>query len=90
MFDSGSHRSALNGNFIPSGITPTTVVGTSLMRTVRPMIDRSLPYRVFQMPPPRMTTGVAPGWSSSGRKSRPTTVRCPINLNALPEIYGPT
>ncbi len=29
---SGNQRSVLNGNLKPSGITPITVVGTSLMR----------------------------------------------------------
>jgi len=65
----------LIGNLNPSGITPITVAGTSLTLIVRPTIDGSLPYRVFQTPLPRITTGSAPGRSSSSVKSRPRSGR---------------
>jgi hypothetical protein len=45
---SGIHTSVLNGNWKPSGTTPMIVVGTSLRRTVLPMTDGLLPYRLTQ------------------------------------------
>ena len=89
MCTSGSQRSAFCGNLKPSGITPITMAGTSLTLTVRPITEGSLPYRFFHTPLPRITTATAPGRSSSGRKSRPSSGDWPISLNAFAEMYGP-
>ena len=36
-----------------------------------------------------MTTAAAPGRSSSGRKSRPSSGFCPISVKLLADWYGP-
>ena len=44
---SGRHMSALVGKRMPSGMTPTIVLATSLTLIVRPSTAGSLPYRFF-------------------------------------------
>src|SRR5216683_2911891 len=41
------------------------------------------------MPSPSMTTGLAPGWSSASRKSRPRIGRSPNSLNPFAVKYAP-
>lgn len=54
---------------------PTTIVGASLRMMVRPMSAGSAPKRRFQSPSPIMTTGAAPGRSSSSVNARPANRR---------------
>ena len=86
---SGIHTSVLNGNWKPSGTTPMIVVGTSLMRTVRPITDGLLPYRFTHTLWPISATEGAPGRSSSGTKSRPITGRAPSTPNVFAVTFEP-
>ena len=64
----GVHKAASPGNFVSSGITPTTTVETSLFRMARPRIFASPPYMFFHRLCPRSTTGA--GYVFSGDKPR--------------------
>ena len=76
---SGCHRSLTTGNRNPSGMTPITVEGTPLTRTLRPTMAGSALYLAIQTRLPNMTTAGAPGRSSSGTKSRPSAGFSPSN-----------
>jgi hypothetical protein len=84
---SGSHRSALDGNLKPSGITPTMVTGTSLMRTARPTTSGLRPYRLTQTPWPIRATAGAPTTSSAAVRSRPSTGAWPRILKPSADMY---
>ena len=77
------------GNAKPSGITPITVAGVALTLTTRPTASGSAPYLPVQMPYPSITTGGAPGRSSSGRKSRPSSGSMPSRRKAFAVTWAP-
>ena len=53
-------------------MTPTTVLGSPSMRTVRPTMSGSAPKSRVQRPLPRITTGAAPRAWTSSVKRRPS------------------
>ena len=85
---SGTHRRWVSGNAKRGGITPMTVCGRPLMLIARPTTPRSPLYRVCQTSWLSITTGSAPGRSSSGPKLRPKRRRLPEQLEQIPGDGG--
>ena len=77
----GTHRSVFTGKRNPRGITPTTVVGVPLTTALLPSTSARPPNWLCHTSCPRITTGSAPGRSSSGRKPRPSAGRTPSSGN---------
>ena len=88
-FDSGIQTSLLKGKRMSGGMTPMMTHGRLLILMTRPRMLGSLPYRFFHTPLPTITTGSPSGRSSSGRKSRPSTGRCPISWKRFADPYVP-
>jgi hypothetical protein len=70
---SGTQYRKLNGNWKPSGMTPTTVCTSPPSRSSRPMTSREPAKRRCQTSWPMTTTGAAPGAASASAIGRPTS-----------------
>ena len=74
---SGTQYRKLNGNWKPSGMTPTTVCTSSPSRSSRPMTSRAPAKRRCQTSWPMTMTGAAPGAASASTIGRPMQRRHP-------------
>ena len=73
----GIHKSICSPNLAPrksAGAMPITCSGTDEVESVVPTRSLAAPNALFHSRSLTIATGAAPSWSSSGLKSRPTTL----------------
>ena len=83
---SGTQYRKLNGNWKPSGMTPTTVCTSLPSRSSRPMTSRAPAKRRCQTSWPMTTTGAASGAASASAIGRPMSGGTLATRNPAAEI----